>query len=87
MRDVWIDSYLDQLLTRDGHSSVAGRDQYKLARYFGAVAASSAGIPEHKPCTTRPRSPEAPPTSTVGCSPACSSPRQSPPGPATASTG
>ena len=48
MRDVWIDSYLDQLLTRDGHSSVAGRDQYKLARYFGAVAASSAGIPEHK---------------------------------------
>ena len=48
MRDLWIESYLDQLLTRDGHTLVASRDQYKLARYFEAGAASSAGIPEHK---------------------------------------
>lgn len=48
MRGVWIESYLDQLLTRDGHTLVAARDQYKLSRYFEAVAANSAGIPEHK---------------------------------------
>lgn len=46
--DVWIDSYLDQLLTRDSHALTAERDQYKLARYFEAVAANSAGIVEHK---------------------------------------
>ena len=27
MRDLWIESYLDQLLTRDGHTLVASRDQ------------------------------------------------------------
>ena len=48
MRDVWVDSYLEQLLTRDGHALVADRDQYKLARYFEAVAANSAGIADHK---------------------------------------
>ena len=48
MPDVWIDSYLDQLLTRDGHLLVAHRDQHKLARYFEAVAANSAGVSEHK---------------------------------------
>ncbi len=48
MRDVWIDSYLDQLLTRDSHSLVASRDQYKLSRYFESLSANSAGIPQHK---------------------------------------
>ncbi len=48
MRDVWIESYLDQLLTRDGNALVASRDQHKLGRYFEAIAANSAGIPEHK---------------------------------------
>lgn len=48
MRDVWVNSYLDQLLTRDTHSLATDRDQYKLARYFEAIAASSAGIAEHK---------------------------------------
>lgn len=48
MRDAWIGSYLDQLLTRDGHSLVGGRDQFKLARYFEALASNSAGIPDHK---------------------------------------
>jgi len=47
-RDVWVDSYLEQLLTRDGHLRIADREQYKLARYFEAVAANSAGIVEHK---------------------------------------
>ena len=47
-RDVWVDSYLEQLLTRDGHLRIADREQYELARYFEAVAANSAGIVEHK---------------------------------------
>ena len=47
-RDVWVDSYLDQLLTRDGHLRIADRQQYKLARYFEAVAANSAGIADQK---------------------------------------
>lgn len=48
MRDAWIGSYLDQLLIRDGHSLVGSRDQFKLARYFEALASNSAGIPGHK---------------------------------------
>lgn len=42
------DSYVEQLLTRDSRHLVGGRDEAKLARYFEALAASSAGIPEHK---------------------------------------
>lgn len=48
MRDTWVDSYLDQLLTRDVHSLDTDRDHRKLKRYFQALAASSAGQPEHK---------------------------------------
>jgi len=48
LRDMWVDSYLEQLLTRDSHALVSDRDHHKLARYFEAVAASSAGSPEHK---------------------------------------
>jgi len=46
--EVWVDSYLEQLLTRDAHSLIGARDQHKLARYFEALASNSAGIPEHK---------------------------------------
>ena len=48
LSDMWVDSYLDQLLTRDSHPLVTDRDQHKLARYFRAFAANSAGLPEHK---------------------------------------
>lgn len=44
----WIDSYLEQLLTRDTYSVVGARDRQKLEAYFRAVAAMSAGLPEHK---------------------------------------
>lgn len=44
----WIDSYLEQLLTRDTYSVVGERDRQKLEAYFRAVAAMSAGVPEHK---------------------------------------
>jgi uncharacterized protein len=46
--DMWVDSYLDQLLTRDSNPLAADRDHHKLARYFQAVAANSAGLPDHK---------------------------------------
>jgi hypothetical protein len=40
----WIDSYLEQLLTRDTYSVVGERDRQKLEAYFRAVAAMSAGL-------------------------------------------
>lgn len=46
-RAEWLDSYLDQLLTRDA-ADLAGRDPERLRRYFEAVALNSAGVAEHK---------------------------------------
>lgn len=46
--DVWVNSYLEQLLSRDAHPAVAHRNSEKLAAYLYALAAMSAGIPEHK---------------------------------------
>jgi predicted AAA+ superfamily ATPase len=74
-RDVWVDSYLDQLLTRDGHLRIADREQYKLARYFEAVAANSAGIADHK--TIYDAAAVEQPTRTTGSWNGCSSPSRS----------
>ena len=41
----WIDSYLDQLLTRDAHDIAPGRDTNKMRRYFEVLALNTAGIP------------------------------------------
>ena len=46
-RTQWLDSYLEQLLTRDA-AELAGRDPARLRRYFEAVALNSAGVAEHK---------------------------------------
>lgn len=46
--EMWVTSYLEQLLARDAHPIVANRDQQKLAAYFQALASMSAGLPEHK---------------------------------------
>ncbi len=46
-RTAWLDSYLDQLLTRDA-ASISGRDPARLARYFEALALNSAGLVEDK---------------------------------------
>jgi predicted AAA+ superfamily ATPase len=43
-----LDDYVDQLLTRDVSTTIRDRDTVRLARYFDVLAASSAGIPEHK---------------------------------------
>jgi len=47
-RERWIESYIDQLLTRDALQLEAGRDPVRLRRYFEAYALNSAGIVEDK---------------------------------------
>ncbi len=44
----WIESYLDQLLTRDAALIAGPRDPAKLRRYFEAYALNSAGVVEDK---------------------------------------
>lgn len=44
----WIESYLDQLLTRDAPGVGGVRDPAKLRRYFEAYALSSAGLVDDK---------------------------------------
>lgn len=44
----WIESYLDQLLTRDAPGVAGLRDPAKLRRYFEAYALSSAGLVDDK---------------------------------------
>ena len=44
-RALWLDSYLEQLLSRDALSLSPRRDPVLLRRYFEALAASTAGAP------------------------------------------
>jgi uncharacterized protein len=44
----WLDSYVDQLLTRDAPAVEEGRDPVRLRRYFEAFALNSAGVVEDK---------------------------------------
>lgn len=46
--DLWVNSYVEQLLSRDARPETAQRQSRKLASYFQALSAMSAGIPEHK---------------------------------------
>lgn len=47
-RQRWLESYIDQLLTRDVEQVDAGRDPARLRRYFEAYALSTAGVVEDK---------------------------------------
>lgn len=47
-RERWLESYLDQLLTRDAPRIGGLRDPARLRRYFEAYALNSAGIPDDK---------------------------------------
>jgi uncharacterized protein len=47
-RERWLDSYVDQLLTRDALQLERGRDPARLRRYFEAYALNSAGIVEEE---------------------------------------
>lgn len=47
-RERWLDSYVDQLLTRDALNLEAGRDPQRLGRFFEAYVLNSAGLVEDK---------------------------------------
>jgi predicted AAA+ superfamily ATPase len=44
----WLDSYLEQILTRDAAQVAGARDPVRLRRYFEALASNTAGVVEHK---------------------------------------
>jgi predicted AAA+ superfamily ATPase len=44
----WLESYVDQLVTRDAALLGEARDPALLRRYLRALAANTAGVPEHK---------------------------------------
>jgi predicted AAA+ superfamily ATPase len=46
LRQTWLDSYLEQLLTRDAEGLAGIRDPARLRRYFEVLAISTAGAPE-----------------------------------------
>ena len=48
LRRAWLGSYVDQLVTRDIADGGLIRDPVRLRRYLQAVAANTAGSPEHK---------------------------------------
>lgn len=47
-RDRWLESYVDQLLTRDAQQVDGGRDPARLRRYFQAYALNTAGVVDDK---------------------------------------
>jgi hypothetical protein len=47
-RQRWLESYVDQLLTRDADQVDGGRDPARLRRYFEAYALNTAGVVEDK---------------------------------------
>ena len=48
VRERWLESYVEQLLTRDALTLNGSRDPSRLGRYFEAYALNSAGLAEHK---------------------------------------
>lgn len=47
-RERWLESYVDQLLTRDAEQVDGGRDPARLRRYFEAYAVNTAGVVDDK---------------------------------------
>jgi hypothetical protein len=47
-RQRWLESYVDQLVTRDAELLDGGRDPERLHRYLEATALSTAGVVEHR---------------------------------------
>jgi predicted AAA+ superfamily ATPase len=44
----WLESYVEQLMTRDAHEAEHGRDPARLRKYFEAYALNTAGITEDR---------------------------------------
>jgi predicted AAA+ superfamily ATPase len=47
VRERWLESYVEQLITRDAEHLEGGRDPERLRRYFEATVLNSAGVVEH----------------------------------------
>jgi uncharacterized protein len=47
-RQAWLDSYVEQLITRDAPAVAGGRDPDRLRRYLEALSVNSAGVVEAK---------------------------------------
>jgi len=47
-RDRWLTSYVDHLVTREAPSLGVARDPLRMRRYLQAIAANTAGVPNHK---------------------------------------
>lgn len=47
-RQAWLDSYVEQLITRDAPAVAGTRDPDRLRRYLQALAINSAGVIDHK---------------------------------------
>lgn len=47
-RQRWLESYVEQLITRDADQTDAGRDPVRLRRYFEAFAVNTAGVVDDK---------------------------------------
>lgn len=48
VRRVWLSSYIDELVSREVGAGAIPRDPVRLRRYLQAVAANTAGLPEHR---------------------------------------
>lgn len=48
LRRLWMNSYVDELVTRDGALVEGSRDPVRLRRYLAAWAANTAGVVEHR---------------------------------------
>lgn len=48
IRSRWLQSYVDQVITRDSEEVEGGRDPKRLRRYLQAWALNTAGVAEHK---------------------------------------
>lgn len=46
-REQWLESYVEQLVTRDAEQLDGGRDPDRLRRYFEALALNTAGVLQH----------------------------------------
>ena len=49
----WLESYVDQLLTRDANEVATGRDPARLRRFFESYAVNTAGIVDEEPLRRR----------------------------------
>jgi predicted AAA+ superfamily ATPase len=83
-RAVWLESYIDNLVTRDAAIADTAKDPVKLRRYLSVLALNNAGLPSE--ATIYRATPRRQPATTASW-PTSSCSMQYPPGPTTDSLG